>query len=108
MSYLVYVAGFGVAVVVFLWLRDLRIYYRTGLSGYRTAAYQGVLFTALALLALFVTWSGLEILGLGLVLAALFLQGRLSRERVWHGEGTLKRFLGEVERRKDKGSKERK
>jgi hypothetical protein len=108
MSYLVYVAGFGVAVVVFLWLRDLRIYYRTGLAGYRTAAYQGVLLTALSLVGLFVTWAGLDLLGLGLVLAALFLQGRISRERVWHSEGTLKRLLGEVERRKDKGSKEKK
>ncbi len=108
MSYLVYVAGFGVAVVVFLWLRDLRIYSRTALAGYRTAAYQGVFLTALSLVGLYVTWAGLDLLGLGLVLAALFLQGRISRERVWHGEDTLKRFLGEAERRKDKGSKEKK
>ncbi|CVK32239.1 protein of unknown function [Methanoculleus bourgensis] len=38
MSYLAYVAGFGVAVAAFLWLRDLRIFYRTGLPGYRRAA----------------------------------------------------------------------
>ncbi|MCX6697828.1 MAG: ABC transporter permease, partial [Methanoregula sp.] len=41
MSYLIYVAMFGAAVVIFLWLRDARIFFRTGLSGYRKAAYWG-------------------------------------------------------------------
>ncbi|WP_292366053.1 MULTISPECIES: ABC transporter permease [unclassified Methanoculleus] len=109
MSYLAYVAGFGVAVTVFLWLRDLRIFYRTGLPGYRKAAYMGVPFTALALLGFFVTayaeaW---EYLGLGLVLLALYLQDRVDRENVWHGESTAQRFLGRAERTKDKGSRKR-
>ena len=109
MSYLVYVAGFGVAVTVFLWLRDLRIFYRTGLSGYRTAAYWGVPYTALALLGFFVTayaeaW---EFLGLGLVLLALYLQGRVDRENVWHNEGAAERFFGRAKRTKDKGSRKR-
>jgi len=109
MSYLVYVAGFGLAVTAFLWLRDLRIFSRTGLPGYRTAAYQGVPYTALALLGFFVTvfaeaW---EYLGLGLVLLALYLQGRVDRENVWHGEGTSARFFGRAERTKDKGSRKR-
>ncbi len=109
MSYLVYVAGFGVAVTIFLWLRDLRIFYRTGLSGYRTAAYQGVAYTALALLGFFVTASSetWEFLGLGLVLLALYLQGRVERENVWHGESASERFFGRAERTKDKGSRKR-
>ncbi|BBL68664.1 ABC transporter permease [Methanoculleus chikugoensis] len=110
MSYLAYVAGFGVAVTAFLWLRDLRIFSRTGLAGYRKAAYLGVPFTALALLGFFVTayaeaW---EYLGLGLVLLALYLQGRVERENVWlHGEGARKRFFGSAERINDKGSRKR-
>ncbi|MCM2466070.1 ABC transporter permease [Methanoculleus oceani] len=109
MSYLAYVAGFGVAVTVFLWLRDLRIFYRTGLSGYRTAAYRGVLYTALSLLGFFIAayaeaW---EYLGLGLVLLALYLQGRVDRENVWHGESAGERFFGSAERTKDKGSRKR-
>ena len=109
MSYLVYVAGFGVAVTVFLWLRDLRIFYRTGLSGYRTAAYWGVPCTALALLGFFITafaeaW---EYLGLGLVLLALYLQGRVDRENVWHNEGAAERFFGRAQRINDKGSRKR-
>jgi hypothetical protein len=109
MSYLVYVAGFGVAVTAFLWLRDLRIFYRTGLAGYRKAAYWGVPCTAISLLGFFVTvyaeaW---EYFGLGLVLLGLYLQGRVDRENVWHGEGTAERFFGRAERTKDKGSRKR-
>lgn len=97
MSYLVYIALFGAAVVFFLWLRDARIFYRTGYPGYRKAAYRGVLFGALALLGVAVTgWSSLEMLGLGLILLALYLQGREERERVWKQEGTMDRFLGKA------------
>ncbi len=109
MSYLAYVAGFGVAVTAFLWIRDLRIFSRTGLSGYRKAAYRGVLYTALALLGYFVTSMSTDwvFLGLGLVLLALYLQGRVERERVWHGEGTIQRFFGSAERTKDMSSRKR-
>jgi hypothetical protein len=97
MSYLVYVALFGAAVVFFLWMRDARIFYRTALPGYRKAAYRGVLYGALALLGVAVTgWTSLELLGLGLILAALYLQGRETRERVWTREGTLERVLGKA------------
>ncbi len=97
MSYLVYIALFGAAVVFFLWLRDARIFYRTGHPGYRRAAYRGVLFGALALLGVAVTgWSSLEMLGLGLILLALYFQGREERERVWTDEGTMDRFLGKA------------
>ena len=96
MSYLVYVAIFGAAVVFFLWLRDARIFYRTALPGFRKAAYRGVLYGALALLGVAVTTTSLELLGLGLILAALYLQGRESRERIWTSEGTLDRLLGKA------------
>ncbi|HOI57308.1 MULTISPECIES: ABC transporter permease [unclassified Methanoculleus] len=110
MSYLAYVAGFGVAVTVFLWLRDLRIFSRTGLSGYRKAAYWGVPCTALALIGFFVTAfaGGWEYLGLGLVLLGLYLQGRVDRENVWlHHESAAERFFGRAERTNDKGSRKR-
>lgn len=94
MTYLVYIAIFGAAVVFFLWLRDARIFYRTGYPGYRKAAYRGVLYGALALLGVAVAFSLLEVLGLGLILGALYLQGRESRELVWGSEGHLDRLLG--------------
>ncbi len=96
MTYLTYIAMFGAAVTVFLWLRDARIFFRTGLPGYRKAAYHGVVYGAIATLGVMVTVSMLELLGLGLILGALYLQGRIEREKVWGSEGTLQRLLGSV------------
>ncbi|CVK32240.1 ABC transporter permease [Methanoculleus bourgensis] len=72
-------------------------------------SYRGVLYTALALFGYFITsltedW---VFLGLGLVLAALYLQGRVERERVWRNEGTIQRFFGSVERTKDMSTRKR-
>jgi hypothetical protein len=96
MTYLTYVAFFGALAITFLWLRDVRIFYRTGLEGYRKASYWGVGYSALATLGVFFTVSMLELLGLGVILGALYLQGRIEREKVWGSEGTLDRFLGNV------------
>jgi hypothetical protein len=96
MTYLTYVALFGAAATIFLWLRDARIFFRTGLPGYRKAAYRGVAYGALATLGVVFTIYMLELLGLGLILGALYLQGRIEREKVWGSEGTLQRFLGSV------------
>jgi hypothetical protein len=37
-----------------------------------------------------------ELLGLGLILAALYLQGKIEREKVWKDERMLERFFGSV------------
>ena len=104
MSYLLYIAVFGALAVIFLWLRDARIFYRTGLRGYRKAAYWGVLYGALALLGLEIARyvPDFEILGLGLILAALYLQTSRKKEQVWTNEDTLQRFLGSVPIRENK------
>ena len=98
MTYLIYVAMFGTAAALFLWLRDARIFFRTGLPGYRKAAYYGVLYGALASLGSMVTLTmpAFELLGLGLILAALYLQCKIVREKIWKDEGTLERFLGSI------------
>ncbi|MDD1693857.1 MAG: ABC transporter permease [Methanoregula sp.] len=98
MSYLIYVAAFGTAAVIFLWLRDARIFFRTGLPGYRRAAYWGVAYGALASLGFQISWylPDYEILGLGLILGALYLQSNRVKENVWKKEGTMERFLGSV------------
>jgi len=98
MTYLIFVAILGTAATLFLWLRDARIFFRTGLPGYRKAAYHGVLFGALASLGYLVTLTmeSFELLGLGLILAALYLQGKIEREKVWKDERTLERFFGSV------------
>ena len=97
MSYLVYVAIFGAAVVFFLWLRDARIFSRTGLHGYRRAAYRGVIYGAIAILGVAVTYlTPLWALGLGIILAALYLQGREEKEKIWTTESTTDRLLGKT------------
>ncbi len=96
MTYLMYIAIFGAAACIFLWIRDARIFFRTGLPGYRKAAYWGVVYGALATLGVAFTVYMLELLGLGLILGALYLQGRIKREKVWESEGTLQRFFGSV------------
>ena len=103
MSYLIYIAAFGALAVIFLWLRDARIFFRTGLRGYRKAAYWGVLYGALALLGFEIAWyvPDFEILGLGLILAALYLQTNRKKEQVWKGESTMDRFLGSVPIRRE-------
>jgi hypothetical protein len=102
MSYLLYVALLGTVAVIFLWLRDARIYYRTGLPGYRKAARYGVLFGALATLGFLIALLGTsaEVIGIGIVMAALFLRDRGTREKVWTDESTMERFLGSVRYRK--------
>jgi hypothetical protein len=102
MSYLIYVAMFGTAGVIFLWLRDARIFFRTGLQGYRKAAYYGVGYWAIATLGgvITLTMPDFELLGLGLILAAMYLQGRIEREKIWKNEDTFTRFLGSVPRPK--------
>jgi hypothetical protein len=103
MSYLVFVAGFGALVTYLLWFRDVRILLRTGLPGYRRAAYHGIVYATLALVALEVALRLDEILGLGLMLLALYLQGREKREKVFTGqESALDRLLGKSAQRKDK------
>ncbi len=98
MSYLLYIAVFGAVAVIFLWLRDARIYYRTGLPGYRKAARDGVLYGALATLGFFVAllYPSAEVIGIGIVMAALFLRDRGIREKVWTDERALERFFGSV------------
>jgi hypothetical protein len=98
MTYLIYVAMFGTAATIFLWLRDARIFFRTGHRGYRKAAYRGVLYGALATLGTMITLTmeNFELLGLGLILAALYLQGQIEREKVWKNEDTIQRFFGSV------------
>ena len=96
----------GACAVSFLWLRDTRIFVRTGQPGYRKAAYQGVLITALS-------WFGCALcgmldvtllyLGIGLILLALYLQSRIKKEDVWVGnESAWKRLIGSAPQRRYK------
>lgn len=104
MTYLTYIAGFGAICTYFLWFRDTRLFFRTSLPGFRAAAYYGVIYAAVSLLGLLFSLYGNEFLGLGLICGALYLQGRLVRERIWTNETTLERFFGSCRCKKDKGA----
>ena len=58
MSYLLYVAYFGGAAVILLWLRDARIFFRTGLSGVPESSVLGVLYGALGTLGILCAIAG--------------------------------------------------
>jgi hypothetical protein len=104
MDELVLIAGSGAAGTYLLWFRDMRIFRRTRLPGYRAAALHGLAYVTLALVALDVALAWDEIVGLGLILLALYLQGREMRERVFTGqEPALDRLFGKTPQRKDKG-----
>jgi hypothetical protein len=96
-TYLLYVTIFGVIVVTYLWLRDARIFYRTGDQTYRRAAYMGVLFTALASMGLYFAYQEAEFLGLGIILIALYLQGKGKKTKLFGSHATATdRLLGTV------------
>lgn len=98
-SYLFYIALFGSAVCLFLWLRDIRIYSRTGIASYRRAARMGVLYTVLTTAGtgeiLLFPWA--DILGIGIVMLGLWLQGQEKREKVFTKDDPLAdRCLGKA------------
>ena len=89
-SYILYVSLFGALVVCFLWLRDARIFWKTGLPGYRNAAYRGVFYTAIAFAGAGVglVW---EFVSLIIILIALYLQGKVKKERnlIWTRDSSI-------------------
>lgn len=97
-----FVGLFGALSVSFLWLRDARIFARTGLQCYRKAAYYGVLFTAIAWLGCSLcglTDQTMYFIGMGCILLALYLHSRIQKENVWKGdESGWKRFIGSAPR----------
>lgn len=97
-----YIGVFGAAVIIYLWLRDARIFSRTGLPGYRKAAYYGILYSAVAMTGVIFIYRNYEFIGLGLVLLALFLQGRIEKERdqIWSKKSSaIDRALGKTDKK---------
>ncbi|WP_321430177.1 hypothetical protein [uncultured Methanolobus sp.] len=92
----IYLAIVAYAVVLFLTLRDIRIYKRTRLDSYRKGAIKGILASTLALLGvLFTTFN--PNLGLLVVLIGLFFNQKGPRDRVFNNAGAMDRFLGKTD-----------
>ncbi len=97
MASLIYlsIAAFGFFVIIFLTLRDIRIYHRTKLESYRKGALRGMLAGALALVGMGITDANPSI-GLTIVLVAVYINGKGKREDVFGDAPLIKRLLGET------------
>jgi hypothetical protein len=98
----VYIAAFGFAAIIFLTLRDIRIYHRTKVESYRKGALRGMAAGALALIGMAVTPDN-PAMGMTITLVAVYFNGKGRREDVF-GDVTLKkRVLGETTIRASEG-----
>jgi len=82
--------------IIFLTLRDIRIFQRTRIESYRRGALRGILASAVALLGILCSSSSL---GLILVAIALYLNIKGPREDVFGDLPAWKRFLGETKKK---------
>ena len=90
-----YIAAFGFLAIIFLTLRDIRIYHRTKIESYRKGALRGMIAGALALVGMGVTQGNPQI-GLTITLVAVYLNGKGKREDVFGDAPMMKRVLGET------------
>ena len=95
----VYIAAFGFISIIFLTLRDIRIFHRTKIVSYRKGALKGMIAGALALIGMGVTTENPSI-GLTIMLVAIYLNGKGKREDVFGNAPMIKRVLGETTIRK--------
>jgi hypothetical protein len=98
-SIYVYIAAFGFFAIIYLTLRDIRIYHRTRIESYRKGALRGMAAGTLALIGLWVTSVNPQI-GLTITLVAVYINGKGKREDVFGDAPLVKRLLGETTVRK--------
>ena len=90
------IAMFAYFVVLFLTLRDIRIFKRTGYRSYRKGAMKGLAASSVILIGATVVNVNANI-GLLFVLIGLFINRKGIRERVFTHAGTFDRFLGKTD-----------
>lgn len=94
-----YIAAFGFISIMFLTLRDIRIYHRTKIVSYRKGALKGMMAGALALIGMGVTMDTPSY-GLTIILVAVYLNGKGRREDVFEDAPMMKRVMGETKIKK--------
>lgn len=94
-----YIAAFGFVSIMFLTLRDIRIYHRTKIVSYRKGALKGMMAGALSIIGMAITIENPQI-GLTITLVAIYLNGKGKREDVFGDAPILKRVLGETKIKK--------
>lgn len=90
------IAMFAYIVVLFLTLRDIRIFKRTGYRSYRKGALKGLAASFLILVGAMIVEAKPD-LGLLFVLIGLYINRKGVRERVFTSSGTIDRFLGNTD-----------
>lgn len=93
-----YIAAFGFFSIIYLTLRDIRIFRRTKLTSYRKGALRGMLTGGLAWIGMMFTAAnpGYESLGLTITLVAIYFNRKGNREDVFKDAPLIKRILGET------------
>ena len=90
-----YIAAFGFLSIMFLTLRDIRIYHRTKILSYRKGALRGMIAGALAIIGMGVTIENPQ-MGLTILLVAVYVNRKGTREDVFGDATMIKRVLGET------------
>ncbi|MGP8321912.1 MAG: hypothetical protein ACT6FE_06280 [Methanosarcinaceae archaeon] len=83
-------------VVLFLTLRDIRIFRRTHLVSYRKGALKGLMASSVVLLGVFIVGANPN-LGLLFVLIGLYINHKGVRENVFKDAVTVDRLLGKTD-----------
>ncbi|HJH30769.1 MAG TPA: hypothetical protein C5S50_00920 [Methanosarcinaceae archaeon] len=83
-------------VVIFLTLRDIRIFRRTQLLSYRKGALKGLLASSVVLLGALVVGTNSD-LGLLIVLIGLYINRKGAREDVFEDTVAMERLLGKTD-----------
>ena len=92
----IYIAMLAYVVVLFLTLRDIRIFRRTGIISYRKGAVKGIVASTVVLLGVIITPTNPN-LGLLVVFIGLFINRKGVREKVFNEAGTVDRLLGKTD-----------
>jgi hypothetical protein len=95
----IYIAAFGFLAIIFLTLRDIRIYRRTKIESYRKGALKGMAAGSLALIGMGVT-AGNPQIGLTITLVAVYLNRKGKREDVFGDAPLRERVFGVTNIRK--------
>ncbi len=92
----VYISIMAYLVVLFLTLRDIRIFRRTRIMSYRKGALKGILSSFVMLMGVILTVIKPE-LGLLVVFIGLYINRKGQRELVFKQANTLDRLLGKTD-----------
>ncbi len=95
-----YIAIAAYIVILFLSLRDIRIYRRTGYLSYRKGAIKGIIASSIALIGAILTINWPEA-GLLIVFLGLYFNSKGVRETVFANATTLERLTGRTDIEKD-------